>query len=207
MSIFARGLGAIDAVFPVIKPSGLTSADVVAAIKKSIVKQAILAAKHKEGPPVKGRNQQFKVGHGGTLDMAAEGILVIGVGKGCKQLHHFLKGTKEYEATGVLGKETPSLDADTDVTKVMPFEHITEDQLQSVCRKYKGEISQIPPLYSALKVGGKRASDLVREGEQVTLQTRQVMIHSCTVQSFQPPEFSIRKYEATRHYKLTLFHM
>lgn len=140
----------------------------------------------------------LKVGHGGTLDKPAEGVLVIGIGEDCKRLSTFLHDVnKGYTVTGKLGTATNTLDATGEVTEEKPWKHITKEGLEKALVKFQGEISQVPPLYSALKVGGKRLSDHAREASvqsvecTVTPQPRTVNIHSINLTEFKPPHFTV----------------
>lgn len=139
------------------------------------------------------------MGHGGTLDKSAEGVLVIGLGKDCKKLSSFLhKVYKGYTVTGVLGVATDTLEEYGNVTEEKPWEHVTKQDLEKVLVDFQGEIVQVPPLYSALKSGGIRFSDRAREASvqgmvcDVTPEPRQVTIHSLTVTDFNPPRFTIK---------------
>ena len=138
------------------------------------------------------------MGHGGTLDKFAEGVLVIGLGKDCKKLSSFLhKVDKGYTVIGVLGVATDTLERSGNVTEEKPWEHVTKQDLEKVLVNFQGEIMQVPPLYSALKSGGKRFSDRAREASaqgiecDVTPEPRQVTIHSLAVTDFNPPRFTI----------------
>ncbi|KAL3902979.1 MAG: hypothetical protein SGILL_010622, partial [Bacillariaceae sp.] len=113
----------------------------------------------------KQKAKQIKVGHGGTLDPLASGVLVLGVGKGTKLLQDYLTGSKAYRAVGQLGKETDTLDLDPTgtVVKEKPWGHVTEESLKAVLPKFLGTISQVPPLYSAKRVNGKRLYELARD--------------------------------------------
>jgi len=118
--------------------------------------------------------------------------MVIGIGKGTKKLKEYLSGSKEYIGGGTLGIETDTYDGDGTIIKEMPFEHIDEDKLNKTLDKFKGEIMQIPPVYSALKKNGKRSSDLIREGKEVVLDPRKITIHKLELIKLNLPYFCIK---------------
>ena len=110
---------------------------------------------------IRNKSVWVKVGHGGTLDRAAEGVLVIGVGRDCKVLNNYLtKKNKGYVFTGELGKMTDTLDRNGVLIKECPWEHITREALENAMKQFHGNILQAPPIFSALKVNGRRRSDL-----------------------------------------------
>ena len=168
----------INTVVAIVKKEGITSAELVELIKLKLKRLG-----------VKGK---IKVGHGGTLDKEAEGVMVIGIGDGTKQLKNFLKGSKEYIATGILGVGTTTYDRDGDVICEKPFTHVDEDKLKNVLNKYKGVIDQIPPVYSALKINGKRASDIIRDGKKVELEPRKIKIYNIDLMGFDSPRFTFK---------------
>ena len=112
----------------------------------------------------------------GTLDPLATGVLVIGVGKGCKMLSTYLKGTKEYKGVGLLGVETDTLDSEGAGVKEMPWQHVTIDQLDCALPHFQGSILQTPPMYSALKKNGKPLYKLARAGQTVERPKRKVHV-------------------------------
>ncbi|XP_068054260.1 pseudouridylate synthase TRUB1 isoform X4 [Anomalospiza imberbis] len=139
------------------------------------------------------RNQVLKIGHGGTLDSAATGVLVVGIGKGTKMLGTMLEGSK-YTAIGMLGKATDTLDATGKVTEEKPYDQVTKGDLENVLQKFTGDIMQVPPLYSALKKDGERLSTLMKRGEAVEAKpARPVRVYSLSLQQFQPPLFTLGK--------------
>jgi tRNA pseudouridine55 synthase len=144
------------------KPVGLGSTDVVSRVKRAL----------RDGGYAK-----LKVGHGGTLDPLASGVLPVALGEATKLAGRLLDSDKVYEFTIRFGEETDTLDAEGEVvatSEVRP----TPDQVEAVLERFTGEIDQMPPAYSALKVGGKRAYRLARAGAEVTLESRKVRIHS-----------------------------
>jgi tRNA pseudouridine55 synthase len=144
------------------KPAGLGSTQAVAAVKRNL-RQA--------GYP------KSKVGHGGTLDPLAEGVLPIALGEATKLAGRLLDGDKTYAFTIEFGSETDTLDAEGEVVRTSDHRPPLA-AIAAILEHFTGEIEQVPPAYSALKVDGKRAYDLARAGEAVDLQSRQVTIHS-----------------------------
>ncbi|XP_053306316.1 pseudouridylate synthase TRUB1 [Spea bombifrons] len=176
----------LSGLFPIYKPKGPTSAQVLNQLKGQLLKEAGL----KEY--VKKRKQTLKIGHGGTLDSSASGVLVVGIGEGTKMLSSMLTGSKKYTTVAELGKATDTLDASGAVTAEKPYDHVTKEDLEKVLPSFTGEILQIPPLFSALKKDGKRLSCLVREGAEVEAKpARPVTVHQLTLTDFQPPFFTL----------------
>ncbi|MEC3906593.1 tRNA pseudouridine(55) synthase TruB [Tamlana sp. 2201CG12-4] len=120
--------------------------------------------------------KKIKVGHAGTLDPLATGLLVICTGKMTKQINTFQGQIKEYTGTFVLGSTTPSFDLETEIDKTFPTEHITEDLIRATTRQFLGDVQQYPPVFSALKKDGKRLYEYARAGENVELKSRSVNI-------------------------------
>ena len=120
--------------------------------------------------------KKIKVGHAGTLDPLATGLLMICTGKMTKQIDSFQAQVKEYTGTLVLGSTTPSYDLETAIDQNFPTEHITKDLIQRMAHQFIGEISQFPPVFSALKQDGKRLYELARAGETVDIPARQIHI-------------------------------
>jgi len=117
-----------------------------------------------------------KIGHAGTLDPLATGLLILCTGKFTKQIDTYQQQEKEYTGTFVLGQTTPSHDLETEVSPPIPVNHLTSEQLESCRKKFIGTIAQIPPLHSAIKVDGKRAYELARKGVEHELKSRLVDI-------------------------------
>jgi tRNA pseudouridine55 synthase len=151
----ASGLVVID------KPAGMTSHDVVARVRR-----------------VAGTK---KVGHAGTLDPMATGVLVLGVNKATRLLGHLMLSEKAYDATVRLGAATTTDDAEGEVTSSTSAAGVTEAMVREALSGFVGEIQQVPSTVSAIKVGGKRAYKLARAGEEVTLEPRQVTVRSIDV--------------------------
>ena len=116
--------------------------------------------------------KKIKVGHAGTLDPLATGVMIICTGKATKRIEEFQYHTKEYIATLQLGATTPSYDLEKEIDATYPTEHITREMVEEVLQQFKGTIEQIPPAFSACKVDGKRAYDLARKGDEVELKPK-----------------------------------
>lgn len=130
--------------------------------------------------------KKLKVGHAGTLDPLATGVLIICTGKATKQIDTLQAKTKEYVATLQLGATTPSFDLETEVDATYPTAHITEEKMKEVLTRFIGRIEQVPPSYSACKVDGKRAYDLARQGKEVELKAKVLVIDEIELQDFNP---------------------
>lgn len=120
--------------------------------------------------------KKIKVGHAGTLDPLATGLLIICTGKETKNINTYQGQIKEYTGTFTLGATTPSYDLETEVNETFPIEHITEDILTEATKNFLGEIDQKPPIFSAIKKDGKRLYELARKGETTEIQSRKVTI-------------------------------
>lgn len=128
--------------------------------------------------------RRVKIGHAGTLDPLATGVLVLCTGKKTKEIERLQYDTKEYTATLQLGATTPSYDMEHEVDQTYPTAHITEQLLRSVLADFVGEIHQVPPQYSAVKIGGKRAYELKRKGNEVDLASKPVRIDELELTSY-----------------------
>ncbi|HZA20377.1 MAG TPA: tRNA pseudouridine(55) synthase TruB [Actinomycetota bacterium] len=156
---------AVDGVLVIDKPPGITSHDVVDEVRRR------LATK--------------KVGHGGTLDPEATGILMVGVGRATRFLEYSQRAPKRYTAVGVFGITTSTQDASGEIIEVRPAE-ITRADVERVAGGFVGEIDQVPPMVSAVKIGGERLYKKARRGEEVERAARRVTIHELTVTDFDP---------------------
>jgi tRNA pseudouridine55 synthase len=130
--------------------------------------------------------RRVKIGHAGTLDPLATGVLILCTGKKTKEIERLQLDTKEYTATLQLGATTPSYDMEHEVNQTYPTQHITEALIRSVLADFVGEIEQVPPSYSACKIGGERAYKLKRKGEDVTLKAKTVRIDEIELTHFDP---------------------
>jgi tRNA pseudouridine55 synthase len=135
-----------------------------------------------------------KIGHAGTLDPLATGVLILCTGKKTKEIERLQLNNKEYTATLQLGATTPSYDMEHEVDATYPTAHITRELIERVLADFVGEIQQVPPQYSACKIGGDRAYDLMRKGKEVELKAKTVHIDSIDVIDFDPTtmQLSIR---------------
>lgn len=126
--------------------------------------------------------KRLKVGHAGTLDPLATGVMLIATGKATKTIEQLQQGRKEYVATLQLGSTTPSFDLEHPIDQTYPTSHITEELIRSTLTQFEGPIMQVPPAFSACKVDGKRAYDLARRGHEVELQAKPITIHAITME-------------------------
>lgn len=136
--------------------------------------------------------KKIKVGHAGTLDPLATGVMIICTGKATKRIEEFQYHTKEYIATLQLGATTPSYDLEKEIDATYPTEHITREMVEEVLQQFKGTIEQIPPAFSACKVDGKRAYDLARKGDEVELKPKTLVIDEIELLECNLPEIKIR---------------
>lgn len=134
--------------------------------------------------------KKLKVGHAGTLDPMATGVMILCTGKATKRIDELQAHTKEYVATLQLGATTPSFDLEHEVDATYPTAHITRELLEEVLQRFTGTIEQIPPAYSACKIDGKRAYDLARKGKDVPLKAKTLVIDEIGLQQFDPEKMS-----------------
>lgn len=130
--------------------------------------------------------KKLKVGHAGTLDPLATGVMIICTGKATKRIEELQYGVKEYVATMQLGATTPSFDMEHPVDKEYPTGHITRELVVSTLERFKGEIWQIPPIYSAVKIDGKRAFAYARKGQDVEIKPKLLVIDEIELTDFNP---------------------
>ena len=136
--------------------------------------------------------KKIKVGHAGTLDPLATGVLIVCTGKATKRIDEFQYQTKEYVATLKLGETTPSFDLEKEVDGVYPTEHIAREEVERVLQSFVGTIQQIPPVFSACKVDGKRAYELARKGRDVELKAKTLVIDEMELLRCELPVIKIR---------------
>jgi tRNA pseudouridine55 synthase len=136
--------------------------------------------------------KKIKVGHAGTLDPLATGLLVICTGKMTKQIDTFQGQIKEYTGTIVLGSTTPSFDLETEINETFPTNHITEALVKKATTQFIGNIEQIPPIFSALKKDGKRLYEYARAGESVEIKSRNITISDFEITRLENNEVSFR---------------
>jgi len=138
------------------------------------------------------RIKKIKVGHAGTLDPLATGLLVVCTGKFTKKINEFQSESKEYTGTITLGGTTPSYDLETEIDQIFPTDHITQKNIQEVSKTFLGKIQQTPPLYSAIKKDGIRLYELARKGEITEINSREVEIYSFDITQIKIPEVKFR---------------
>ena len=136
--------------------------------------------------------KKLKVGHAGTLDPLATGVLLVCTGKATKRIEELQAHTKEYVATLRLGATTPSFDLEKPVDAEYPTEHITREMVEETLVRFVGTIEQVPPVFSACKVNGSRAYDLARKGEEVELKAKTLVIDELELLRCELPEIVIR---------------
>ena len=159
-------------IFAIDKPYGLTSFGALAHVRYLISRKLGI--------------KRVKIGHAGTLDPLATGVLVLCTGKATKQIELLQAHTKEYICTMQLGATTASYDKEHAVSETFPTAHITLDAIQQALKQFVGDIQQTPPTYSACKVAGERSYNLRRAGEQVILQPKAVHIDEIEITAFYP---------------------
>ena len=161
------------------KPLTWTSFDVVKYIRKSLVS--------------KFKIKRIKVGHAGTLDPLATGLLIICIGKQTKQISIYQNLSKTYTGKFKLGETTPSYDAETEVNKSFNYDHIKEKDIINLSQKFTGKLMQKPPIFSALKKNGKRMYEYARENKKIEIQEREINIYEFEIIKFENPyiEFKI----------------
>lgn len=136
--------------------------------------------------------KKFKVGHAGTLDPLATGVLIVCTGRATREIERLQNGTKEYIATLRLGATTPSFDLETEIDATYPWEHITLEKVAEILPAFTGHIMQVPPVYSAVKVEGKRAYKYARKGAEVELKAKPLVIEELELLPSELPEIRLR---------------
>ncbi len=168
------------------KPKGVTSHDVVKVVRRLLPKG-------------------IKVGHTGTLDPLATGVLILSVGKATRLSEYLLKQDKCYTVKGVLGLSSDTYDVDGKLMEV-PCGEVKREELEAVAGKFLGRLKQVPPPFSAVRVKGRRAYELAREGKEFSLPEREVVIYSVELVSFSYPEFTLSVCCSSGTYIRTLIH-
>ena len=181
-----------DGIVLIDKPAGWTSFDVVAKIRGHIRRGYT-----EQG--IKPTKRQLKVGHAGTLDPFATGLLVILLGDATKKATEFLKLDKVYEAEIILGQESTTGDPEGELTAVSNTKP-TAEEVQAVLAAFTGEIRQRPPIFSAIKINGQRAYKLARDGKEVGVPERTVTIHSLELLDYTYPSLKIRTHVGSGTY-------
>lgn len=160
------------------KPLGWTSFDAVKRLRGALSRRLGM--------------KKIKVGHAGTLDPLATGVMILCTGRATKRIDELQAGVKEYVATIALGATTPSFDLETQIDATYPTEHITRELVEQILTTFQGRIEQIPPSYSACKVDGKRAYELARKGKEVELKPKILVIDEIELLDFSPVSITIR---------------
>lgn len=160
------------------KPYRWTSFDVVGRIRRLLCRRMGI--------------KKLKVGHAGTLDPLATGVLIVCTGRATKQIDTLQAGTKEYIATMRLGATTPSFDLEKPIDATYPTDHITRETVEQVLERFKGEIQQVPPTFSACKVDGKRAYEMARKGKDVELKPKTLVIDEIELTECKLPDITVR---------------
>ena len=160
------------------KPLGWTSFDAVTRLRGMILRRYGI--------------KKFKVGHAGTLDPLATGVMIICTGKATKRIEELQAGVKEYVAEIALGATTPSFDLETEIDATYPTDHITRELVEDVLKKFTGRIEQVPPAYSACKVDGHRAYKAARRGESVDLKPKVLVIDEIELLSYSRNSITVR---------------
>lgn len=166
------------------KPSGMTSFGVVARVRR------VLSQK---------QGKKVKVGHTGTLDPFATGLMILVIGKECKNAGTYSKLDKIYEATIKLGQTSTTGDTEGEITEISNLVPTSQD-IEKVLKKFTGEITQRPPIYSAIKIDGQRAYKLARDGKQIEMPERQVTIFELDLIDYTYPELKIRAHVSSGTY-------
>ena len=162
------------AILLVDKPLRWTSFDVVNKIKHEI--------RNKTGC------KKFKIGHAGTLDPLATGLLIICIGKYTKQIPDFQQQTKQYEGTFTIGATTASHDLEKTPEHFMPYNHISKEDILSAVNQFIGTIQQFPPVFSAVRINGKRAFEYARKEQEIVIQSKEITVHSFDITRIELPE-------------------
>lgn len=160
------------------KPLGWTSFDVVKRVRGKLLRRLGL--------------KKFKVGHAGTLDPLATGVMIVVTGKATRMIESLQAGVKEYVATIALGATTPSFDLETAFDATYPTDHITREGVEQALAKFVGTIEQVPPAFSACKVDGRRAYKMARKGKEVEIKPKTLVIDELDLLQFSPTEIVVR---------------
>lgn len=173
-----------DSVLLIDKPAGITSFGVVARVRRRLSEQL---------------GKKAKVGHTGTLDPFATGLMIIVTGKECRNAMQYSKLDKEYEATFRLGETSSTGDPEGEITHVSSSEPTLSD-VEAALEPFRGEIIQTPPMFSAIKINGRRAYDMARKGEVVEMPSRQVTVHSLELLDYSYPNVRVRAHVSSGTY-------
>jgi tRNA pseudouridine55 synthase len=169
----------------VAKPAFVSSADVLQKLQTTFATSETFAPLLRSQPtrPSKGDDQVFKMGHGGTLDPLAAGVLIVGIGRGTKHLQNYLACSKTYETVVLFGASTDTYDCTGVIDQRAPYQHITKPLIEENFVQFRGTIMQVPPVYSALKINGIKACEYARDGKELPrqLESREMTVDECTL--------------------------
>lgn len=171
-------------IIPINKPYEWTSFDVVKKVKNQIGKKLRQALNI--------RLKNFKVGHAGTLDPLAEGLVLICTGKATKRINDLMADEKEYIATVEIGKTTPSFDLETEYDAIFPTDHISENLIKETLKSFIGEQDQVPPVYSAKNINGERAYEYARRGEELKMKSNRITISKLELLDYDMPKIVVK---------------
>ena len=173
-----------DGIILIDKPANMTSFGVVARVRRQLTQHY---------------GHKMKVGHTGTLDPFATGLMILVIGKECKNADKYSKLDKTYEATIVLGQTSTTGDPEGEIVDVSD-KKVTQDEIEIVLPQFRGTITQTPPAFSAIKVNGQRAYKLAREGKPVDIPERQVTIHTLEITNYEYPYLQIKTHVSSGTY-------
>jgi tRNA pseudouridine55 synthase len=177
-----------DGILLIDKPSAMTSFGVVARVRRRLSEAA---------------GKKVKVGHTGTLDPFATGLMILVVGKECKNAGQYSKLDKVYEATIRLGQTSTTGDPEGELTNVSDYRP-SDKEITEVLKRFTGDIEQQPPMYSAIKINGQRAYKLARKGEVIEMPTRKVTVYSLELIDYRYPNLTVRAHVSSGTYIRTL---
>lgn len=160
------------------KPLGWTSFDAVKRLRGAIQRRLDV--------------KRFKVGHAGTLDPLATGVLIVCTGRATRRIAELQEGMKEYVAEITMGATTPSYDLEKEIDARYPWEHITREGIEEVLPRFIGHVMQVPPVFSAVKVDGKRAYSYARKGKDVEIKAKPLEIREMEILSWEAPVLTLR---------------
>ncbi len=160
------------------KPLGWTSFDAVKRLRGAIQRRLNV--------------RKFKVGHAGTLDPLATGVLIVCTGRATKRITELQEGMKEYVAEVKFGATTPSYDLEKEIDATYPWEHITRERIEEVLPRFIGHVMQVPPVFSAVKVDGKRAYNYARKGKEVDIKAKPLEIREMEILKWEAPVLTLR---------------
>ena len=160
------------------KPHGWTSFDAVKRLRSTLLRRLKI--------------KKLKVGHAGTLDPLATGVMLVCTGKATKLIDTLQAHVKEYVATIALGATTPSFDLETEIDATSPTAHITRELVEETLKRFTGAIEQVPPAFSACKVDGQRAYKMARRGEEVVIRPKLLVIDEIELMEFSPESITVR---------------